>query len=975
MPFSLTAPWALILLLGIVPIVWFWREARNPLRPVREVISLILRLLVWLALVLALAGLRLETAVDRLAVVFLVDVSHSVGEEARLQAEQWVREALQGMGPDDQAGVILFGREAMVDRPLSPSRELEPFLASPDPSATDVAAALRLGLAMLPANARGRLVLLSDGQTDISAAEEVIDWLSASGVTLDVLPLAQPIDQEAWVAAATLPSRLFVGETADLQVEVESSVAQTATLQVVLDGTAIASSTVDLNPGTNRFTLGVRVEEEGFHTVTVYLFPSRDSFLQNNRLSAFTVVRGNPAVLIVAADEEEARPLQEALHAVGFQTVLWAPTQLGRALSTLSQWAAIILVDVPARELPIPSQLALQTYVRDVGGGVICVGGESSYGMGGYYRSALEELLPVEMTLHDRSRIPPIAIIFIVDKSGSMGDAAVGASKIAMAREAVVRSVDMLMPGDRVGVIAFDDAASWVWPFQELTDPGEVQTYVATLRAGGGTNILAGLQLAAPEIKRAENQTKHLVLLTDGQASHEGIATLVDDLREAGVTISTIAIGQDADRTFLKTLANWGGGRYYFTNSASDLPLIFTEETAMVQRNYIVEERFFPAQRGISPILAGIDEVPPLYGYVATSAKPAAQVILESSKEDPILAQWQYGLGRSVAWTSDAKGRWAREWVQWDDFARFWGQVVRWTMVEQSEALEAQFIEEKDRVRLSVDAVDPDGTPLSGLRLWGRAVAPDGTGGEVKLDEVAPGRYEGTWIPRSEGTYIVHIQAEKAEEQGLYEPFASLTTGYVHTYSPEYRSLGLQESVLRRWAEKGGGRWLAGREPQIVFSHDAPPVRAGTPLWPLLLRLAIFLWPVDIGVRRLALRKADLQRAWAAWSGRLRKLWRREKPTPEARRELGRLLRVKDRVRSRVPSIDRGKGVEIPVFPLSPSEAEGEEVSEERTAASPVPPPTETPETETPEEKPSPEHRSEETLGRLLEIKRRRRPR
>jgi uncharacterized membrane protein len=335
----------------------------------------------------------------------------------------------------------------------------------------------------------------------------------------------------------------------------------------------------------------------------------------------------------------------------------------------------VVLVDV--RRLGT-NQMERCNHVRDMGGGLVAVGGPTSYGVGGYFDTPLEDTLPVDMAIRDEKRRPSLAIVFIIDHSGSMSETSGGVEKLELAKEAAARSVELLFPTDRVGVIAFDDTAAWVVP--DRSRIRWVVNSIGTIRSGGGTDIMAGLRAMAEDLPSDPANVKHVILLTDGGADPTGIPELVQRLyAENGITLSTVAVGRDA-APFLEDLAELGGGRYHFTADASSVPSIFTEETTLASRAYIVEEPFFPTLANSSPILTGVASVPRLYGYVATSAKPLAQVILKSEKDDPILAAWQYGLGRSVAFTSDATGHWGRDWVAWQNFPAFWVQAVRYTL-------------------------------------------------------------------------------------------------------------------------------------------------------------------------------------------------------------------------------------------------------------------------------------------------------
>jgi uncharacterized membrane protein len=642
-----------------------------------------------------------------------------------------------------------------------------------------------------------------------------------------------------------------------------------ATLRVLAGSEIVYEGQHDLRRGQQTFSLPLTAGAPGFVSYQVQLSPEQDGFYQNNRLDAFSQVEGPPQILMVAPTPGESLPggdtrpdehsaLLGALQAAGFQVDVVTPARLPSDLPALAQYNSVVLVDVPARVLGLNQMENLQSYVHDLGGGLVVVGGPTSYGVGGYYDSPLEETLPVEMQIKDEQRRPSLAMVFIIDHSGSMSETSGGVGKLELAKEAAARSVELLFPTDRIGVIAFDDAASWVVPMTELSNPGEVVNAIGGIQIGGGTDILAGLHAMADVLPGDPAKVKHVVLLTDGGANPTGIPELVQRLfEENGITLSTVAVGRDA-APFLEDLAALGGGRYHFTVDAGSIPSIFTEETTLATRAYIVEEAFFPTLVNSSPILGGIESTPRLYGYVASTAKDLAQVILATDKDDPVLATWQYGLGRSVAFTSDATGRWAKDWVSWEGFPAFWAQAVRSTVGDSLDtALEMNITTEDGRARIILDAYNRSGEFLNGYRIDANVVAPDGEAQLLTLSQVAPGRYEAYFQPKEQGVYLIRFSGQSNE--GTAGERFSETIGWTLSYSPEYLRLESDSDLLLRLATITGGK-VASPDPADVFVHDLKALRDSRPIWPWLLALAAVLLPFDVAARRLVITRQDLMR-------------------------------------------------------------------------------------------------------------------
>ncbi|MCS6992937.1 MAG: VWA domain-containing protein [Anaerolineales bacterium] len=926
---SFTSPLALLLLLLLPFFVWQAGIVQNGVLRYekREIASLVLRLVIVLCLILALAGMEITRGGNELAVVFLVDVSDSMPEAAVNSALDYVRQAMNAMTPEDRAAVILFGGDALVERPMLPGKELGVVTSVPVTTQTDLAEAIQLGLALFPSESARRMVILSDGAQTTGDALKAAELAAASGVQIIVVPFIAEPEAEALVTALEAPARLRPGEQFDLKVSVQANRPTRATLRVLADGTLLYEQAHELRRGTQTFSLPlVNEAQNGILRYIVEISPQDDTFYQNNRLYAFSKIEGPPRLLMSAPLPGERLPggsvrpdehsaLLAALQAAGYTVEFVPPNRLPADLPGLAGYNALILVNLPARDLSPRQMETIQAYVRDLGGGLLVVGGPTSYGVGGYFQTPLEETLPVEMQIKDQQRRPSIAIVFIIDHSGSMGETSGGVNKLELAKEAAARSIDLLFPTDRVGVIEFDDSAAWVVPMTTLNDPSAVKAAIGSIQVGGGTDIMAGLQAMARVLPGDPARVKHVILLTDGIADPTGIPELVQNLyTEYGITLSTVAVGRDA-APFLKDLAKLGNGRYHFTADASTIPSIFTEETTLASRAYIEEGLFAPQQTNPSPILSGVESLPPLYGYVASSPKALAQVILtpggpESSENDPLLAVWQYGMGRAAAFTSDATGRWARDWVGWAGYPVFWAQVTRYVLGELTTAqLQMDVRQQGETARLSLEARDIGGAFLNGYQINANVIAPNGNTLTIPLRQSAPGRYEGVFRPEEAGVYLFRFDAH-SEAAAFSE-----TLGWALPYSPEYRAENTNPELLLRLAALTGGG-AASASPAEAFRHDLKGARAARPAWPWLVALATLLLPFDIAIRRLVLTRQD----WEQIRHTIRTRFLRSTPQPApvtvSTPSMEALRKAKQRVIPTVPPANQTsqEGAEIKPF-------------------------------------------------------------
>ena len=918
---NFTTPLAFLLLLVLPYFVWLGRPRKTAVRRWREWTSLAMRVVILILLTLSLAGTQLVRAADELAVVFLVDASDSISPEQAAQAEDFVRAAIETMTPEDQAAVILFGANALVERPMSGLAELAPVTTVPQRLHTDLAEAIRLGLALFPTGAARRLVILSDGAATIGDTQKAAQLAAASGVEISYVPLSRSSgDAEALLTHVDAPTRIIQGDTFRIDVTAESNANTPATLRVLAGGNIVYEEAVQLRRGVNNFSVRLRATEQEFARYRVQLTPINDTFYQNNELAAFTEIVGPPRVLLVANDgtiDDDGTPLPDespqirlALEATGLLVDRIRPSDLPASLAELSNYATVVLVNVNAKNLSPRKMEVLQSYVRDLGGGLVAVGGPTSYGMGGYFGTPLEETLPVEMQIKDQERFPSVSMVIVIDRSGSMGAQEGSLTKIQLAAEGAVRVVELLNDFDEITVIPVDTQPdNQIGPLPASDKETAINLIRQIGAGGGGIYVRTGLEAAAEALATSSTQVKHIILLADGADSEEkeGVPQLIEGLTAEGVTVTTVSIGQGPDTAWLQQMAELGNGRFHFTNQAANLPQIFTQETTAIQRSYLIEERFFPTLVSNSPILSGITAVPPLYGYVGTSPKDTAQVVLNTHQGDPLLATWQYGLGRAVAWTSDATGRWGVDWVQWEGFPVFWAQAVRWTVSqERNSNVETVVNFDEEDAQLTVDVRDDNGKFLNSLVMEANVVAPDGEVTNVILQQVAPGRYEADFTPQSDGAYFIRIAGTSPENEDVA---VGQTSGWVLGYSPEYAQFETNPQLLESLAELTGGQMLT-EAVTAVFDHTLPSEAAARPIWSWLTLAAVLLLPFDIAVRRLVITRRDWQRAWAATFGRWQTVPVQLEPRTE---QVSRLFQAKQRAGTQRPTPEQPEGVPSPI--------------------------------------------------------------
>jgi Mg-chelatase subunit ChlD len=815
-----------------------------------------------------------------LALIFLVDVSASVATEQQRDVLDTINREIERAAPGDYIGVIAFGREPSVELAPTPREKLgdwriQEISSNPPRDYTDVAAALRLAAAMVPETAAGRFVLISDGNENLESATEEARLLRAEGIEIYTRALATASDRgrerhEMAVREIAAPEMLAEGEAFDLKVIIDSTIDADAALRIFRNDSLVAERTVRLaSAGENVFMVPQRNEQRGFYTYRAEIEAiGSDSFVQNNSREAFTIVEGRPRTLYVSGDAQPSPAIVRVLAEGNFDADVRNPAKLPSTLAGFQHFDLVIFDNVPASSLTPGQMKMVQSYVRDLGGGFIMIGGDQSFGPGGYYKTPVEEALPVSLDVRQKKHLPSLAIVLVIDKSGSMGG-----MKMQLALEAASATVDFLSERDSVGVIAFDSEAVPVVQLKKVEDKKAILGEINTIQPIGGTNMYPGLKQAYEWLSASDAQIKHIIVLSDGQSENGDFGGVARSVRDAGMTLSSVAVGEDADFETMKYISDVGGGRFYATDSAESLPRIFTREAFLASRSTIIEEPFAPRPVRPTQATAGIDwsAAPQLGGYVGTAERdqlnsPAVTSLI-TDKDDPLYAVWQYGLGRSAAFTSDAKPRWAAGWMSWPGFGQFWTQALRDTLRREGAGeLMPRVVIEAGRGHIAVEAMTAAGAFKNGLRLRAHVVAPDLSTSDIALQQTAAGLYEGDFPATSRGAYLVSV----IEEGGLSAP----VTGAVNSYSPEFSVVSADTSLLDRLGEETGGRSIAvegGSASAVELFERRRAKTRPHDIWEALLMAALILLPVDVGIRRVHVTREQVERAREWVRGKLRR--------------------------------------------------------------------------------------------------------
>lgn len=884
MPIALALPFlrfetpGYLALLALLPllIVMSFRSLAG-LGPTRKWIAIVARCLVVAAMVLALAGAQAVRTDDNIAVVFVVDRSNSVPREQQAEAFKYITLAKDGLRPDkDALSIIAVDGVASVEQLFDNTVELSGLSAAIDPDLSNLAGGLRLGAALFPENTARRIVILTDGNENVGSVLTEADQLVATGIPVDVVPLRFRHDNEVIFEQLIAPPTAELEETINLQMVVRAQRPLRGKLSIYNNDELIDSADVELDAGPNRLERKVLIDDRKDFRFRAEFVPddlNNDTIAANNEGRAATTVASRGGVLIVTpglesggddpnASREYADArflgqtlLREKIEGVEIMTAGAAPLD-----EIINRYSLVILSNVPAHRLTDREQKALSVYVRELGGGLVMVGGDRSFGAGGWLGSDVEQIMPVSFDVKAQRVIPKGALALVMHAC-EIPQGNYWGERVAVA------AVKTLSSRDDVGILSWQwtgaQTGHWIWPLGPVGDKARVIRAIQKMNMGDMPDLDAVMRPGVEALMKSDARAKHMIVISDFDPAPPK-PDLYEKMKANNITCSTVGIGYGGhwiDERLANEIASKAGGKFYAVQDYSKLPQIFIKESQIVRRSLIDEKEFTPLKRPtFSSVLDGIDTMPKLGGLVLTTGKPLAQIPLIRRTKDgdePVLALWQVGLGKSVAFTSGMWAKWGTQWSSWPEFSTLWGQIVRWAARPGETAqYDIQTIVRGGKARVRVTARDQSAGARTQVAMNGVLVRPNQDVEALQLTQIGPGQYiSPEFDARDAGSYIVNLTAESAE--GRQRAHTNLSVAY----SPEYRELRANEGLLEELADRTGGRVLDKADPTSAFE------RAGLPLaerrqviWEDLIRLMLLLFLIDVAIRRIAINPMELAR-------------------------------------------------------------------------------------------------------------------
>ena len=842
-----TVPSALWLLLAM-PLVWIaHRAARTNFNPRQRRLQAAVRSLMLGLLALALARPVISSRSSRESIVYLVDVSHSIGSHAIEEAAQRIDAVEAGVHPA-HSRIVVFGATARTIENTAALRQLaqsDPEAVQPqevDRTGTDLEGALDAAAGELASGYVPRIVLFSDGRSTAGDVKGAIARLAAAHVPVSVEPLAVRSLGDTWVESVDLPARLTAGATVRVTVVVGAQRDGESIVELRSGGKMLGRQTAALAAGTTSVAIDAVFEAAGAATVEAAVTVAGDPLTANDTLSRGVWIEPRVRVLYVEGTPASARYLSSALTASGFDVTVRPASGLPAAPTDLEPYDVVVLSDVSRAAMSSVAMSALADWV-EAGGGLLVAGGDAVFGegAGGYRKTTLERLTPVTFERKDE---PSVALVLVLDKSWSMAG-----SSMDLCKAAAAAALDAMTPEQSLGVITFNDKFDWDVTLRNVgQNRQQIHQKIAAIEPSGRTLIFPALEQAYIALRSVKARAKHVVLLSDGRTYPDDYQGLVRKMTDAKITVSSIAVGPSADQELLRNISQWGGGREYAVADARELPQIFVKE-ARNAASPAFEEKPITAVVKRPSFLQDVDlaHMPPLRGLTATVMKDEATEVVSTTDADPVLAFWPVGLGRSAVFASDVKDRWGADWVRWRGYGPFFSAVVHalerqhpapLTLDVAPDAIHANV----RSVRLTTEARDAQGRYRDLLKPVFRVTSGSTASREIPARQVAPGRYEAAVVADARQPLTVSVADKRTEGTG---PSRTI----LPDAAAEYRFRPPDDDLLRAIATATGGVWRP--SPSALAPKAGERSTERRPLWPALVVLALGLWFVDLVFRRV----------------------------------------------------------------------------------------------------------------------------
>jgi len=806
------------------------------------------RVVIVTILILAMCNISISFRTKDSSTIFLLDLSHSMSNY-KDETKAFVKNAIEASPSNNKIGIVTFGENQEIEQFLTYSKGFNDIQTSPIGNTTNIEEAIKFSLNIFKDSDYKRIVLVTDGKENQGDLLETSTYFRDNQVDFQVYKIDSEQVEDVYIEDIDILDKVAIGEEFSVTVNIKSNIKTKSKISIYSGREKKSEKEIDIEKGENTFLFKDIQHKGGFKPYKVVIEPENDGISYNNEYTTYTNIVSKPEIMVIQGKTGEAKGLEENLKAIGSSYTMINPSAAPRSINELIEYKGIFLCNTHIDDLPKGFLDNVDSYVKDYGGAIITTGGDNSYALGGYKDSVFEDILPVSSDKKGKNEIPEISLTLVLDRSSSMLSSDQGSfSKISLAKEAAIRSLDNLREIDNIGVVTFNTGYNWVVPMQKLSNIEEVSDKINSIIAEGGTSIYSALNEAYQKQKESSAKIKHIILLTDGQdgMGQNEYKTLVNDIKKDKITLSTVSIGADSNNQLLEWISANAGGRYYHSDIYTDVPRIFANEILISTGEYLINEEFTPKISAHHDILNNIIEegkFPSLFGYVGTSIKNTAIEIMTSHMDEPILAAWQYGIGRVVSFTSDVNGQWSKELLAFDKTPQLFSNIISWTMIDYDNSGNLSITQEGSSAKVQYETNNHE----DNKKVKGAYTFEGNTTSEFELKEVSPGKYEGR-VPMSElGFYSFNIMEEL---QG--NTIASQLGGFAYQYSPEYKFQEQSNSLLAL-VEDTEGKIINSVEDIYEIKSNRGYTKKN--ISNLLLIIAMLLFLFDITYRRLGLKK------------------------------------------------------------------------------------------------------------------------
>jgi len=789
-------------------LAWRGWRSRHEASGRRRLVGLLLGL-TGLCLVVAAAAPELSARDQAQGLVALVDLSPSLPAAVR---EAAVDRARRLAAAGDRTAWIGFAREPVrVPDAAALATLAGGGLAGP----TDLTRALDAARLLLPEG--GRVLLLSDGNhlgpvagPGASSPQQAAAALPRAGIALHTVPVWPDPAPDVALLALRAPAEGAAETKVPVTVEVwcRGAIRVDATqIELLVEGTVQATLPLPAGctGGGSRLLHGQLLLPRAGRP----LLEARrtgagpDLVPENDRAGATIQVRGPAAVLWVGAPTPTTHPVDRLLEEEGHQRRRLPPEELAGRADELPTYDLLVLDDVGAVRLRAGAAQALAGYVRG-GGGLLVLGGPRSFGAGGYAETPLDRLLPVSSDL--RRTGGRMAVLLLIDKSGSMGGREEGWERLLLAKQTLRALLGTLgRPDDEVVVLGFDTGARRLLPRTRVADLDLEGLDTGEVQAGGGTDPTPALQAAAAELAASACPVRQVIAITDGRFAGTGVEPAVRELVRQGIRFSAIGVGGQAEMGRLERLATLGRGGVSRVLQARELPRAVLAEL-IAATGGPVRHGEIPVEPGSALADLGVTlplPVPPLAALNRTVPQEGSSRWLQTSSGEPLLTAIRRDAGLAVAFAA-APGRWTPAWAGWPGERSLWRAVVARTASRPSLPWEASARVVGPALELELRAAGASGRPETGRPVTASVRWPDGHGEELPLPEAEPGLYRARRPADQPGRIRVSftVGGTRVAEADAVE------------FTPrELRQLGNDRPLLGELAALGQGELLGADQP------------------------------------------------------------------------------------------------------------------------------------------------------------------